>query len=205
MTGASGGVGAAIAVSLADHGADVLITGRSAERLRETASAIERRTRRSPVVIVADVTDVENVQHLRSEATAAFGSVGVLVNSAGIYGQLATIAHSDARTWIETLHTNTVGPYLTCRAFVSDMVKAGWGRIVNVSSAASFGQPTLLDSAYVTSKVALNQMTRHLAVGLEGTGVTANVIHPGTLMTGMYFDIKAKIAEREAHPPALDA
>ena len=74
---------------------------------------------------------------------------------------------------------NTIGTYLVSRAFLSGMIDAGWGRIINVSSAASLGTPGPLTSAYATSKVAQNHFTRHLAAELVGTGVTANVIHPG--------------------------
>jgi NAD(P)-dependent dehydrogenase (short-subunit alcohol dehydrogenase family) len=73
------------------------------------------------------------------------------------------------------------------------MIAARWGRIVNVSSAAPLYPPAAVNSAYGTSKAALNQMTRHLAVELAGTGVTANVIHPGSLKTEMWADIKSQI------------
>jgi NAD(P)-dependent dehydrogenase (short-subunit alcohol dehydrogenase family) len=72
------------------------------------------------------------------------------------------------------------------------MVDAGWGRIVNVSSAAALAPPGPLNSAYATSKVALNQLTRQLAAELVGTGVTANVIHPGEVKTEMWADIRDK-------------
>jgi NAD(P)-dependent dehydrogenase (short-subunit alcohol dehydrogenase family) len=85
---------------------------------------------------------------------------------------------------------NTVGAYLTCRAFLDGMIKIGWGRIINFSSAASLHPPGLLNSAYGTSKVALNQFTRHLAAELKGTKVTANVIHPGDVKTAMWAAIR---------------
>ena len=74
------------------------------------------------------------------------------------------------------------------------MVAQGWGRIVNVSSAAAFDPPGGLNSAYATSKVALNHFTRHLAAELAGTGVTANVIHPGDVKTEMWADIRDQVA-----------
>ena len=83
------------------------------------------------------------------------------------------------------------------------MLDAGWGRIVNLSSAASLYPPGLVDSAYSTSKAALNRLTRHLAAELEGTGVSAVVVHPGSVKTEMWADIRDKVArlgpEGEAH------
>jgi len=90
---------------------------------------------------------------------------------------------------------NTIGPYLTCKAFVGGMIDRGWGRIVNVTSAAALHEPGPVNSAYGTSKTALNQFTRHLASELKGTGVTANVIHPGDVKTDMWAEINAS-AER---------
>jgi NAD(P)-dependent dehydrogenase (short-subunit alcohol dehydrogenase family) len=92
--------------------------------------------------------------------------------------------------WIGTINANVIGPYLTCRAFMDGMLKQGWGRIVNFSSAAAFHPPGPLNSAYGTSKVALNQFTRHLAAEIAGSGVTANVIHPGEVKTEMWADIR---------------
>lgn len=85
---------------------------------------------------------------------------------------------------------DAIGPYLTCRAFVGGMIDAGWGRIVNLSSAASLLPPDGLASAYTTAKAALNHLTRELAADLEGTGVTANVIHPGEVKTAMWAGIR---------------
>jgi NAD(P)-dependent dehydrogenase (short-subunit alcohol dehydrogenase family) len=74
------------------------------------------------------------------------------------------------------------------------MIDEGWGRIVNITSAASLHPPGPSNSAYGTAKVALNQLTRHLAAELEGTGVTANVIHPGDVKTDMWGDIRDQVA-----------
>src|SRR6185295_2444226 len=97
--------------------------------------------------------------------------------------------------WIDTLMVNTVGAYLTCRAFVETMMQQRWGRIVNVTSAATLHEPGLINSAYGASKAALNQFTRHLAAEIVGSGVTANLIHPGDVKTDMWADIKKGVAD----------
>ena len=75
------------------------------------------------------------------------------------------------------------------------MLDAGWGRIVNITSAASLHPPGPLNSAYGTAKAALNQLTRHLAAEIAGSGVTANVIHPGDVKTDMWADIRDRVAQ----------
>src|SRR5205823_12985421 len=112
------------------------------------------------------------------------------------------VAESDPVAWQQTIAINTVAPYLTCRAFVGSMVARGWGRIVNVTSAASLRPPGPLNSAYATSKVALNQFTRCLATELAGTGVTANVLHPGDVKTEMWAAIRT---EAEQMGPEAEA
>jgi NAD(P)-dependent dehydrogenase (short-subunit alcohol dehydrogenase family) len=112
-----------------------------------------------------------------------------------MFGPISPIADSDPADWIRTIMVDLVGAYLACRAFTPGMVEAGRGRVVNVSSAASLHPPGILSSAYGTSKAALNQFTRHLAAELAGTGVTANVIHPGDPKTAMWADIRSQ-AER---------
>jgi NAD(P)-dependent dehydrogenase (short-subunit alcohol dehydrogenase family) len=135
---------------------------------------------------------------VREEIERELGRPSVVVNAAGIFGPICLVKDSDPQEWIDTLLIDAVGPYLTCRAFVGGMIDAGWGRIVNLSSAAALHPPGPLNSAYATAKVALNQFTRHLAAELDGTGVTANVIHPGEVKTDMWADIGEKSARIDA-------
>jgi len=134
------------------------------------------------------------VEDLRRDVEERCGVVSILVNAAGVFGPIQMIKDSDPQRWIETLGVNVFGPYLTCRAFLNGMIQSGWGRIINFSSAAALHPPGPLNSAYATSKVALNQFTRHLAAELSGTGVTANVLHPGEVKTEMWSAIRAEAA-----------
>jgi NAD(P)-dependent dehydrogenase (short-subunit alcohol dehydrogenase family) len=189
VTGASRGLGCEIASALAGAGARVALVARGADRLAKLEAAIAKRgglARAFP----ADVSRLDAVEVLAAEVERELAPPGVLVNAAGVFGPLRLIVEGDPREWVETIMVNVVGSYSTCRAFLPGMLARGFGRIVNVSSAGALYPPGKLDSAYVTSKVALNQLTRHLAAELEGTGVTANVIHPGDVKTEMYRAVR---------------
>ena len=191
VTGAGRGLGRQTALHLAAHGAEVGLVSRSAQdRLLGLVQLL--RAGGKAHVLPADISRVEAVESLRREVEERFGAVSILVNAAGVFGPIQLIKDSDAERWLETLAINVFGPYLTCRAFLGGMIRKGWGRMINFSSAAALHSPGPLNSAYATSKVALNQMTRHLAAELQGTGVTANVLHPGEVKTEMWASIRAE-------------
>jgi NAD(P)-dependent dehydrogenase (short-subunit alcohol dehydrogenase family) len=172
VTGGTRGLGRVLVAALEGAGARVAAVGRSAPHF------------------AADVADPASVARLVEQVDTELGTAQVLVNAAGIFGPVEPMLRSDPERWVETVMVDAIGPYLTCRAFAGGMVARGFGRIVNVTSAASLHPPGTLGSAYATAKVALNQLTRHLAAELEGTGVTANVIHPGDVKTDMWADIR---------------
>jgi NAD(P)-dependent dehydrogenase (short-subunit alcohol dehydrogenase family) len=201
VTGASRGLGRRIAVRLALEGATVALLARGAAGLEDTRQEIAAKGARALVVPV-DIARPDSIMDAKSTIERELGNPSILVNAAGIFGPIALVRDSEPSAWVETIAINTIGPYLTCRAFVGGMVDAGWGRIVNVTSAAALHEPGPCNSAYATSKVALNQFTRHLASELQGTGVTANVVHPGDVKTDMWAEIKAA-AERLG--PVADA
>jgi NAD(P)-dependent dehydrogenase (short-subunit alcohol dehydrogenase family) len=189
VTGASRGLGQRVALTLAAQGIQVALVARNEQQLNDTLKQIQRQGG-SGCAIVADVADTKSVEQVKDKVEKALGKPSILVNGAGVFGPIQLIKDSDPQQWIETLTINMVSPYLLCRAFVNGMIEQGWGRIVNFTSAASLHPPGPLNSAYATSKVAINQFTRHLAAELEGTGVTANVIHPGDVKTDMWAYIK---------------
>ena len=186
VTGASRGVGRAIADALESRGVVVAPVARSSARF------------------TADVSNPADVARLKTAVETELGQPTILIHAAGIFGPIALIKDSDPKDWIETLMIDTVGPYLVSRAFLDGMIDAGWGRIVSLSSAASLHTPGPLNSAYGTAKVALNQFTRHLAAELKETGVTANVIHPGDVKTAMWSDIRDKTGTIEGDDSNYD-
>ena len=194
VTGASRGLGRRIAVRLAQQGATVALLARSEAGLEDTRQEITAKGARTLVVPV-DLGDPKSVQQVKGVIEDDLGIPSILVNVAGVFGPIDLIKDSDPAAWIETIMINTVSSYLTCRMFVGGMIDIGWGRIVNVTSAATLHEPGPINSAYGTSKAALNHFTRHLASELKGTGVTANVIHPGDVKTDMWAEIKSA-AER---------
>src|SRR5262245_58642157 len=138
VTGSSGGLGREVAIALAAAGAHVVLFARGAAGLAESARLSQEAGGRQPLVVEGDVSRPDDVESLAAVTAAEFGAVSILVNAAGTFGPIATVTDSDRDEWLQTLLTNTVGPYLTARAFVPSMVESGWGRVVNVSSAAAF-------------------------------------------------------------------
>ena len=191
VTGAGRGLGREAALRLSAAGARVVLVSRTIEELQETEASIEQNGG-TAVGVAADISTATGTDDVKACVETHFGFASILVNAAGVFGPLQPIAGSDPERWIETLAVNTLGPYRMCQAFAAGMVAQEWGRIVNYSSAAAFHPPAPLSSAYGTSKVALNQLTRHLAAELVGTGVTANVLHPGDVKTNMWSDIRNK-------------
>jgi NAD(P)-dependent dehydrogenase (short-subunit alcohol dehydrogenase family) len=188
VTGASRGVGRRIACRLARMGASVALVARSRADLEAAAKEIgvDART----LLIPVDLAVPESFAPVQQQIEAELGTPSILVNAAGIFGPIDLVKDTDPAAWIETIMINSIAPYVTCRAFVAGMIAGGWGRIINVTSAAALHTPGPANSAYATSKAALNQFTRHLAAELHGTGVTANVIHPGDVKTDMWTYIR---------------
>lgn len=193
VTGGGRGLGRGAALGLAARGATVVAVARNEAQLAETASLAADADGRV-IPMAADVADVDAVLALGDRVRADVGAPTILVNAAGVFGPIALIHETDPHDWVRTVLIDGIAPYLTVRVFLGGMLDAGWGRIVNVTSAASLHPPGPLNSAYGTAKVALNQFTRHLAAEIAGSGVTANVIHPGDMRTDMWADIRDKVA-----------
>lgn len=193
VTGGGRGLGRAIALGLAGRGATVVAVARNEGQLRETET-LGAGLPGSVEAFAADVADHRAVAKLKTAVIKRLGPPTILVNAAGMFGPIALIKDTDPEAWQRTIMVDMVAAYFTCQAFVGGMLDSGWGRIVSITSAASLHPPGALNSAYGTAKVGLNQFTRHLAAEIAGTGVTANVIHPGDVKTDMWADINERVA-----------
>lgn len=189
VTGAGRGIGQRVAVQLAQHQIDVALVSRTKRELEETAHEVRDAGSRA-LVVARDISDINVVDAIKQTVVEQLGSPSILVNAAGVFGPVDLVWKTDPSKWIATQMVNLNSVYLMCHAFVGEMVAQGWGRVINVTSAASLHEPGPANSAYGTSKAALNQFTRHLAAEVAGTGVTANVIHPGDVKTEMWSAIR---------------
>jgi NAD(P)-dependent dehydrogenase (short-subunit alcohol dehydrogenase family) len=183
VTGGARGLGLTMATALAEAGADVALSGRSAEACREAAEGIKAATGRRARGFAADVTKLADVERLKTEVEAELGPVDILVNNAGINirGPIQQLSEAD---WDAVIDTNLKGPFLCARAFGPSMVERGWGRVVNLGSVLGFiALPGR--APYASSKAGIVNLTRVLALEWAGTGVTANAICPGAFATEM--------------------
>lgn len=193
VTGGARGLGRAIALGLASRGARVVAVARSTDQLLE-AERLAVDLPGSLVGLTCDVADQVAVERMARRVVEELGPPTILVNAAGVFGPIALVRDADPAEWQRTIMVDAVSAFFTVHALVGGMLDAGWGRIVNVSSAAALHPPGPINSAYGTAKAALNQFTRHVASEVAGTGVTANVIHPGDVKTAMWADIRERVA-----------
>lgn len=182
ITGASRGLGRAMALALAEAGADLALVSRDRTQLEETARGARRNGNRAEI-FVADVTREDEVALVERQVGAALGKVSILINNAGINVR-KNLTDFTLEEWRRVLDTNLTAVFLMCRAFVPHMKAAGWGRIINLTSImshVSLPQRT----AYSASKAGLLGFTRALALELAQDHITVVGISPGPFGTEM--------------------
>jgi 3-oxoacyl-[acyl-carrier protein] reductase len=182
VTGASRGLGRAIAIALGANGAKVACVARDATKLAETVSAIQHGGGTAET-FACDVTNGESVSQVVEQVTDKWGKLDVLVNNAGITKDTLFPRMSDEQ-WDEVINTNLRGAFLFMRAVTRPMMQARYGRIINISSVSGLmGNPG--QANYSASKAALIGMTRTVARELASRKITVNCVAPGFIASEM--------------------
>ncbi len=179
VTGASGGIGGAIARMLHGAGATVALSGTREGPLQALADELGARAH----VLPCDLSDGAAVDALPGEASAAMGGLDILVNNAGITRDQLFMRMSD-EDWDQVLAVNLTATMRLCRAVMRPMMKARWGRIVNISSiVGASGNPG--QANYAAAKAGMVGMTKSIAAEVASRGITANCVAPGFIATAM--------------------
>jgi len=179
VTGASGGIGGEIAKALHAAGATVGLSGTRVEPLEALAAQLGARAH----VLPCNLSDAEAVDSLPKQAIAAMGSVDVLVNNAGITRDNIFMRMSDEE-WAQVIEVNLTSTMRLCRGVMRPMMKARWGRIINISSiVGATGNPG--QANYAASKAGMVGMSKSIAYEVASRGITVNCIAPGFIATAM--------------------
>lgn len=194
VIGATSGIGYAVATTLAQHGAGVVVNGRNEAAVERTATALTRAGHRA-VGVAGSAAEENTAARIVDTCTETFGAIDVLVNCAGIAEPSgSSILDVSTRDWRDLLDSHLTTTFNTCRAAAPRMVAQGRGSIINTSSFAYLGDYG--GTGYAAGKGAVNSLTFAIAAELDEHGIRANVVCPGAktrLSTG--FDYEAKILE----------
>jgi 3-oxoacyl-(acyl-carrier-protein) reductase len=194
VTGGSRGIGRAVALALAEEGADVAINYVSSEAAaRDVAESVQKMGRRA-VLARADVGDFPDTFRMAQDVLRAFGHLDILVNNAGINSD-KTFVKMDHASWRKVLAINLDGVFNCTKVFIDQMLEQKYGRVVNMTSVigqiGNFGQAN-----YAASKAGVAAFTKSLAKELAGRGITVNAIAPGFIETEMVASIPEKVRQK---------
>lgn len=193
VTGAGRGIGRATAVALARAGVrELALVARSQHELAETADLIASEGT-SASIIVADLSNPDNIPRVLDELVHGIGDVDILVNNAATVAPLGDSTVLDVHDILTAFQLNVVAPILLTGGVLPGMLSRGWGRIVNISSGVA-GRPENMigGSTYTATKAALEAQTLAMAAEYTGTGVTLNAYRPGTVDTAMQAWIRSR-------------
>lgn len=194
VTGASRGLGKAMAIALAEAGADVGVNYRAQAAAAESVCQTIRALGRKAIAISGDVSVSADVERVISAAEKQLGAVGILVNNAGI-GKVIPAEQVTEEIWNEYLRVNLTSVFLVTQRVLPGMRAAKWGRIINLSSiAAQYGG--IVGPHYSATKAGILGLTRSYATQFAGEGITCNALAPALLETDMVAGLPKEIASR---------
>ena len=194
ITGSSRGIGQAIALAFARHGADLVIHGTKEDSLRQLQTRIREMGCRCEYV-AGDIGLYETAQRLAETCINAYGKIDVLVNNAG-YNSRYSFTELPLEEWDNMLQTNLTGAFYTCKCVVPQMIRQGSGCIVNMSSTAGKTAHANASISYGVSKAGINSMTQKLAYDLAPYGIRVNAVCPGPIETDMSKQWSAEYREQ---------
>jgi 2-hydroxycyclohexanecarboxyl-CoA dehydrogenase len=200
VTGGGSGIGLAISSRLAADGHAVAVLDLSDESAHGAARAISA-AGGTAIGLAVDVGDREHVFAAIDEVRSQLGPVAILVNNAGMGSTFSRFAKITPEFWEQVFRVNVTGTFNCCQAVLPDMVEGRWGRIVNISSSSAHsGEPLL--AAYVSSKSAINGLTKSLALEVGARGITVNAVPPGFIDTPM---LRASVERGEFGEGGIEA
>ncbi len=195
VTGASRGLGQAIALAFAEAGSDLVLVSRSQEGLEQVTAQV-RTCGRRVLPVPADVSRSEQVEEVVRLSVATFGRIDYLVNNAGVSPVYTSAEKIPREVWDEILAVNLTGTFLCCQAVGRQMIRQGGGKIINVSSIGGVvGLPRL--AAYAASKGGIIQLTRVLAIDWARYGILVNAVAPAFVETDMTAGLRQNPALAE--------
>lgn len=199
ITGASRGIGRAVALMLAGEGARLILTARSRERLAETAGRIKDRGAPEPLIITADLSDTEQITKLTSQVHKEFDSLDILVNNAGVTYS-GKLRQTPTDKWDFLMNVNARAPFILIHQLLDMLEVPRSAYIINIASVVAIkGYP--LQSAYSASKHALRGMTIALSQELRNTGIEVRLLCPGGVETGMVTNVRPDIDKQDLINP----
>ena len=199
VTGASKGIGKAIAEAFAAEGSNVVLNARNQQELEQVAQEIQRRGGNA-LAIAADVMQADEVQRLVQQAIARFGTIHVLVNNVGGAGAFASFEELSDEDWINIFHLNVLSTVRLTRAILPSMQQQKWGRIINISS-ESGTQPDPFMPHYGAAKAAVNNLTKSLSKAYAQEGILVNTVSPAFIKTPLIEQLLAAQAKERGITP----
>lgn len=187
ITGASVGIGRAVALCLAEQGADLVLLDIDTDGLLRVGEAVKKYGGRV-LTYDCDVSNEERVNEVTADAAERLGKLDILVNNAALWRDRASFAESSSELWRKYLDVNVMGVYYCTRAVIGGMLENGYGRIINVASVAGvYGNAKMVH--YSATKGALIAMTKALAKEVADKGVLVNCVSPGSVSPSQNEDI----------------
>ena len=187
ITGASVGIGRAVALGLAEQGADLVLLDINTEKLLQVEEEVKKHGHKV-LAYECDVSDEKKVNEIVSDATERLGRIDILVNNAALWRDRSSFSESSSDLWKKYIDVNVMGVYYCTRAVIGGMIENGYGRIINVASVAGvYGNAKMVH--YSTTKGAVIAMTKALAKEVTDKGVLVNCVSPGSVSPSDNEDI----------------